>query len=100
MRTDLATEKWRKQVAIIDRTPPVEPSAEPAQPTRAAVPAPAVSDTAAVHSTALTWTKLVLYTFGVALGVVIGLMGPMELGIALVAGLGSAGLRIIINVRR
>ncbi|MER7057642.1 hypothetical protein [Streptomyces sp. NPDC000351] len=87
-------------MAIIDRTPPMEPPAEPAQRARAAVPAPAVSDTAAVHSTALAWTKLVLYTLGVALGVVIGLMGPMELGIALLAGLGGAGLRIIINVRR
>ncbi len=79
-------------MTTIDHTPPTEPPAEPA---------PAVSDTAAVHSTALAWTRLVLSTLVVLLGVVISLVGPMELGIALVAaGLGGASLRVIINIRR
>ncbi|MGW4937322.1 hypothetical protein ACWEQH_30695 [Streptomyces sp. NPDC004166] len=86
----------RELVAIVDRTPSVEPPAEPAQP----APAASASATAAVHSTALAWTKLVLYALGVALGVVIGLWGPRELGIAILVGLGGAGLRIIVNVRR
>lgn len=85
-------------MATIDRTPSAEPPAEPAQ----QIPAPPVSDITSVHPTALAWAKLVLCALSVVIGVVIGLTGgPMELGIALVgAGLGGAGLRIIVNVRR
>ncbi|MFZ4248609.1 hypothetical protein ACOZDF_25430 [Streptomyces griseoincarnatus] len=80
-------------MTAIDRTPP----AEPAQP----IPAAPASGTAAVHPPALAWAHLVLSVISVVLGGVIGLTGPVELGIALVgAGLGGAGLRIIVNVRR
>lgn len=52
-------------------------------------------------SSALAWAQLALCTVSVICGVIVGLSSSTALGIALVgAGLGGAGIRIVINVVR
>ncbi|CAM5478082.1 MULTISPECIES: hypothetical protein [Streptomyces] len=83
-------------MATSEGTPPRVP--EPTTPEPGHPPETARSTRA---SSALAWAQLALCTACVICGVIIGLKHSEDLGKTLVgAGIGGAGIRIIINVRR
>lgn len=83
-------------MTTIEGTPPQVPDqplpllAQPPEPERPTRP-----------SSVLAWAQMALCTASVICGVIIGIVYSIELGVALAgAGLGGAGTRIVINVRR